>query len=93
MELREVLLKVNEVYWYKHGYLRTASKPFNFNNFENKTHLTNDAVQNKFNDYGKFEKGNKVSYTQFSDYLKEINLKDGTNYDFYGSLLPEIKVN
>jgi len=50
------------VYWYRHGYLRTASKVFNLNNFENKTHLTNDAVQNKFSDYGKYEKGNKVSY-------------------------------
>ena len=28
-------------------------------------HLTNDAVQKKSEDYGKFEPGNKLSYAEF----------------------------
>jgi len=28
-------------------------------------HLTNDAVQNRAADYGKFENGNKLSYPEF----------------------------
>ena len=28
-------------------------------------HLTNDAVQKKAEDYGKFEAGNKLSYIEF----------------------------
>lgn len=53
-------------YVYDDGYLRTSSIPFNTNNLDNKLqHLTNDAVQNKSEEYGKFESGNKLS---FSDY-------------------------
>jgi tubulin monoglycylase TTLL3/8 len=80
------------VYWYRHGYLRTASKVFNLTSFEHKTHLTNDAIQNRYSEYGKYEKGNKISYDTFTEYLKEINSKDGTNYDFMGDLYPQIKV-
>ena len=32
-------------------------------------HLTNDAVQKKSDDYGKFEAGNKLSYLDFQKYL------------------------
>ena len=32
-------------------------------------HLTNDAVQKKGEDYGKFEAGNKLSYADFQAYL------------------------
>lgn len=28
-------------------------------------HLTNDAVQKKGTDYGKFENGNKLSFSEF----------------------------
>ena len=34
-------------------------------------HLTNDAVQKRGEGYGKFEKGNKVSYEEFSKFLKK----------------------
>jgi tubulin polyglutamylase TTLL1/tubulin monoglycylase TTLL3/8 len=37
-------------------------------------HLTNDAVQKFADDYGKFEAGNKLSYTDFQNYLdKNLN--------------------
>jgi hypothetical protein len=42
-------------------------------------HLTNDAIQQNAEDYGRFESGNKLSFQQFQRYL------DAT--------LPEKKVN
>ena len=33
-------------------------------------HLTNDAVQKKGEDYGKYETGNKVSFQDFAKYLE-----------------------
>lgn len=32
-------------------------------------HLTNDAVQSQGQHYGRFEKGNKISYAQLQRYL------------------------
>jgi tubulin monoglycylase TTLL3/8 len=32
-------------------------------------HLTNDAVQKRAEDYGKFEPGNKLSYNEFQTIL------------------------
>jgi len=53
-------------YWYSDGYLRTSCKEFTLKNVSNRfVHLTNDAVQNKLEDYGKFESGNKLSYAEF----------------------------
>ena len=50
-------------YWYQEGYIRTSSKEFSIKNVTNKLiHLTNDAVQKKGDDYGKFESGNKVDF-------------------------------
>jgi tubulin--tyrosine ligase len=37
-------------------------------------HLTNDAVQKKSEEYGKFENGNKISYSEFDRFLR-------SNYD------------
>ena len=51
---------------YDNGYLRTSSRPFVNHDLTNKfIHLTNDAVQKKSDEYGRFESGNKLS---FSDY-------------------------
>lgn len=42
-------------YWYNEGYIRTTSRQFNLKNLDNKlVHLTNDAIQKKGEDYGKF---------------------------------------
>ena len=32
-------------------------------------HLTNDAVQKYSEDYGKFEKGNKISFEEFKKFI------------------------
>jgi hypothetical protein len=59
--------RINDVmraYWYQEGYLRTSSEVFTLDNLEDPfIHLTNDAIQKNGDDYGKFEFGNKVSYT------------------------------
>ncbi|CAD8098530.1 unnamed protein product [Paramecium primaurelia] len=60
-------------YWYTEGYVRTSSKEFTMKNLTNKMiHLTNDAVQKKGEDYGKYEKGNKVSFEEFSVYVENL---------------------
>lgn len=51
-------------------------------------HLTNDAVQKNLPEYGKYEKGNKISYTEFERYLKrEFNGK----YNFHKVIYPQMK--
>ena len=53
-------------YFYQDGYLRTSCKEFSMKELSNKfVHLTNDAIQKKADDYGKFENGNKLSFVEF----------------------------
>ncbi|EGR31385.1 tubulin-tyrosine ligase family protein, putative [Ichthyophthirius multifiliis] len=54
-------------------------RQFSLENLENKyIHLTNEAVQKKASgNFGKFEKGNKISFSNFEKYLKKIK-----NYSF-----------
>jgi len=47
---------------YDDGYLRTSGREFDLKNFNKIIHLTNDAVQKRSEDYGRFEFGNKVSF-------------------------------
>lgn len=76
-------------YWYEEGYIRTTSYEFNLNQLNSQIHLTNDAVQKYCKDYGKYEKGNKLSYREFQLYLDE---KYGQKtYDFMGLISKEIR--
>lgn len=53
-------------YFYEDGYLRTSSKEFTLKHLTNRfVHLTNDAIQQTANDFGKFESGNKLSLKEF----------------------------
>ena len=57
-----------KAYFYKIGYIRTASKEYTLahNQLHNKfIHLVNDAVQKYSEDYGKYETANKLSYADF----------------------------
>lgn len=75
-------------YWYQDGYLRTSCREFTLKNVSNRyVHLTNDAVQKKLDDYGKFESGNKLSYVEFQKYLDSINIKT----DFVKDVVPKMK--
>ena len=84
-------------YWYKEGYLRTSSANFNLSNLSNKIiHLTNDAIQKRFDGYGKFENGNKVYFfiyyiniikLSYSDFNKYLSLNH-PEWDFYRDIIP-----
>ena len=50
-------------------------------------HFTNDVVQIQSNDYGKYEPGNKLSYT---DLQKYFDYSFG-EYPFFGRILPKMK--
>ena len=65
-------------YCYEEGYLRTSSKEFSLKTLGNKyVHLTNDAIQQTATDFGKYESGNKLSFSDFEKYLKVTeDLKD-----------------
>lgn len=49
-------------YWYELGYIRTTSFEYTIKHGQTSVHLTNDAVQKYLPEYGKYEKGNKISY-------------------------------
>ena len=53
-------------------------------------HLTNDAVQKKSEDYGKYENGNKVSFADFEKYL-EASCPE-KDCSFYGEVYPKMMV-
>ena len=75
-------------YYYKEGYLRTSSKEFSLKDVENRLiHLTNDAIQKYSEDYGKFESGNKLSYSDFQRYLDLHYPGSSLNRD----ILPQIR--
>ena len=55
-----------KAYYYNEGYIRTSCRMFTLKNVvDPMIHLTNDAIQKKCEDYGKFEPGNKLSYADF----------------------------
>lgn len=61
-----------KAYFYRDGYIRTASKEFNLHNLANKyIHLVNDAVQQHGDEYGKYETANKLSYQDYQKYLNQ----------------------
>lgn len=53
-------------------------------------HLTNDAIQKNSDEYGKYEKGNKISYDKFQEYLNKTLKKKQKNI-FYERILPKMK--
>lgn len=76
-------------YNYLDGYIKTASKEFNLNSTNKYIHLTNDAVQKNFEDYGKFEFGNKVSFQEYQQYLNQSHSK--FNVDFKQHIFSQIR--
>ena len=58
------------LYWFGEGYVRTSSFDYDINEVSDEMiHLTNDAIQKESYEYGKFEEGNKVSYTDLQRYF------------------------
>lgn len=63
-----MLLTVNNKklrgYWYQDGYIRTASYQWSLEDIaDNEIHLTNDAIQKYSSSYGRYEPGNKLTYS------------------------------
>lgn len=75
-------------YFYQEGYIRTTSKAFSLVSTNKYVHLTNDAVQKKSDDYGKYEKANKMSYIDFQRYLDNHQTP---KVNFFSEILPGIK--
>ena len=67
-------------FWYKEGYIRTSGYEFTLEDCGNSyIHLTNDAIQQHCENYGKYEDKNKLSYDSFQKYLD-------ANYNTYGEV-------
>jgi len=49
-------------------------------------HLTNDAVQDRNEEYGKYEQANKIGQKEFAIYLK-----NSMGIDFYRQVYPKMK--
>ena len=76
-------------YWYKDGYVRTSSSEYSMGDNSSNIHLTNDAVQKQQSDYGKYEKGNKLSYDELNNYIEKYHKKK--NRGFYDFIYPKMK--
>lgn len=54
-------------YCYQDGYIRTSCREYSLDDVTDQfIHLTNDAIQQKAEEYGKFENGNKMSWQDFT---------------------------
>jgi hypothetical protein len=76
-------------YWYRDGYVRTTSSEYSLTDNCSSIHLTNDAVQKNLPDYGKYEKGNKLSYDELSNYIDKHHKKKGKT--FYKDIYQKMK--
>ena len=79
-----------QAYWCKEGYMRTASKEFSTKNYSRYVHLTNDAVQKHWDDYSKYENGNKLSYPNFQRYLTKAH--PDLKCNFAKDVVPKLKM-
>ena len=76
-------------YWYTDGYLRTSCREYNVKNATNRMiHLTNDAVQKKSEDYGRFESGNKVSL--IIQYLNFSSTSETSQINFFALIAVDL---
>jgi len=83
---------VVQCYFYQEGYLRTSSKEFSLKDTNNRfIHLTNDAVQKHSEDYGKYESGNKLSYSDLQRYLDSHSSGKTVQRDVIGQIRKVMK--
>ncbi len=60
-----LLAQDGRLFMFKEGYIRTSSSLFTLDAAsisKAEIHLTNNAVQSKLEDYGRFENGNQLSF-------------------------------
>lgn len=92
-----MLLAVNNKkirgYWYQEGYIRTSSFIWSLEDISDKEiHLTNDAIQKFSADYGKYEPGNKLTYSELQRYLDSLpRPPNSKSCNFQSQIYPKLK--
>ena len=77
-------------YCYQDGYVRTSCREYTLDDVTDMfIHLTNDAIQSKSEDYGKFENGNKMSLQDFSKVISASQPE--LDFDFHRDIFPQIQ--
>jgi len=74
------------VYIFPEGYLRLSGEPFSLSDGSMFVHLTNNAVQQHAATYGKFERGNQLSFEAFREQAR----REGAALDWQGTVYPRI---
>jgi hypothetical protein len=77
---------------FKEGYLRTSGSDFKMdasNPDDQFVHLTNNAVQKNAKNYGSYEEGNQMSFSQFQEYIDTHYAYKNKN--FFRDCLPKMK--
>ena len=77
-----------KVYMFNEGHLKCCSVKYNLNINDNFSHLTNYSFQKYNNNFGKYEKGNEVS---FDDLQYNIKMNYNNCVDFKKEIIPKIK--
>jgi hypothetical protein len=65
-----------KLYWFREGYLRMTALKFTLDSrsiSDPEMHLTNNAVQSKMKNYGKYEDGNILSFDSLRARLLEMD--------------------
>jgi hypothetical protein len=79
----------DELYYYRHGYLRTSSDVYSLDSSLNYVHLTNNCLQQFGEKYGAFEEGNTIGFEVFRQYLKQVY--PSLPLDFDGQIVGRMK--
>lgn len=74
------------VYIFPEGYLRLSGEPFSLSDGSKFVHLTNNAVQQHAPTYGKFERGNQLSFEDF----RQLARREGAALDWSKEVYPRI---
>ena len=69
-----LLIHPFEIYVFTEGSLRTSSYKYDTSDLTNlKSHITNHCLQEQCPDYGKYEEGNEMWYSEFDDWVKKTH--------------------
>lgn len=80
---------MNEVFFYKKGYVRLSSDDYDLKNPNNYVHLTNNCLQQHGEKYGLHETGNTIGYEDLQKFLDEEY--PDRHIDIYKHFIPRIK--
>lgn len=76
-----------ELFYYKHGYIRTSSDTYSTDSKLNYVHLTNNCLQKYGEKYEAFEKGNTLSFEAAEKYITEQH----PEFKFDTCIVPRMK--